>query len=44
MKVDINSESQNSPAPAQQATASNHSNVFTFTLHLSEGRANEAWE
>jgi hypothetical protein len=27
-----------------QATASNHSNVFTFTLLLAEGREGEAWE
>jgi hypothetical protein len=27
-----------------QATASNHSNVFTSTLPLSEGREGEAWE
>jgi hypothetical protein len=27
-----------------QATDSNHSNAFTFTLLLSEGRAGEAWE
>jgi hypothetical protein len=30
--------------PLSQATASNHSNAFTSTLLLSEGRAGEAWE
>jgi hypothetical protein len=30
--------------PLSQATTSNNSNVFTFTLLLSEGRAGEAWE
>jgi hypothetical protein len=30
--------------PLSQATASKHSNAFTFTLLLSEGRAGEAWE
>jgi hypothetical protein len=32
------------PRPLSQATTSNHHNVFTFTLPLSEGRAGEAWE
>jgi hypothetical protein len=30
--------------PLSQATASKHSNAFTFTLVLWEGRAGEAWE
>jgi hypothetical protein len=30
--------------PISQATASKHSNAFTFMLLLSEGRAGEAWE
>jgi hypothetical protein len=30
--------------PLSQATASKHSDAFTFTLLLSEGRAGEAWE
>jgi hypothetical protein len=42
MQFDVNSEKN--PRPLSQATASNHSNVFTFTLLLSEGRAGEAWE
>jgi hypothetical protein len=32
------------PRSLSQATVSNHHNVFTFTLLLSEGRAGEAWE
>jgi hypothetical protein len=30
--------------PLSQATASSHTNVFTFTLSLSEVGAGEAWE
>jgi hypothetical protein len=30
------------PRPLSQATTSKHSNAFTFTLLLSEGRAGEA--
>jgi hypothetical protein len=32
------------PRPLSQATSSNHPNAFTFTLHLSQRRAGEAWE
>jgi hypothetical protein len=32
------------PRPLSQTTAYTRSNVFTFTLPLSEGRAAEAWE
>jgi hypothetical protein len=32
------------PRPLSQAAVSNHFNVFTFTLPLSEGRTSEAWE
>jgi hypothetical protein len=30
--------------PTSQTTVCNHHNVFTLTLHLSEGRTVEAWE
>jgi hypothetical protein len=43
IEFDIKSENQNS-AELFQVTACNHSNVLTFTLLLSEGRAGEAWE
>jgi hypothetical protein len=43
MKFYINSEIK-IPRPLSQATASNHANIFTFTLPLSEGRTGEAWE
>jgi hypothetical protein len=32
------------PRPLSQITTYNRSNVFTFTLPLSEGQASEAWE
>jgi hypothetical protein len=32
------------PRLLSRATASNHSNAFTFTLLLSKGQAGEAWE
>jgi hypothetical protein len=32
------------PRPLSEAIASNHSNVFTFALPLSEGQMGEAWE
>jgi hypothetical protein len=40
----ISWENQNPVRPLSQASASNHSNVFTFTLPLTEGRAGEATE
>jgi hypothetical protein len=30
--------------PLSQATAPNHSNVFTFVMLLSEGQAGKAWD
>jgi hypothetical protein len=32
------------PRPLSQVSASNRSNIFTFTLISSEGRAGETWE
>jgi hypothetical protein len=43
MEFDTESQNKNS-STLSQATTSNHANVFTFTIIVTEGRANEDWE
>jgi hypothetical protein len=43
MQHTMSSENEN-PAALSQATVSNHPNISTLILSLSEGRAGEAWE
>lgn len=41
LSLQINNQN---PVASSQTTASNHSNVFTFTLSLPEGREDGAWK